>query len=257
MPYAEYARAKIYYEIEGEGTPLVLGHGGGDSLEMWRKAGYADVLKENFKLVLLDFPGHGRSERPESGGGMAGGLVAVLDAIGIEKAHYFGYSAGGTAGFHLAREHQERFSSFVLGGITPYAWPETMVRAVQISIDLYKMLIASPELYLLRMQRLMGRALTQAERDHFLDQDAEGRIAGLSAQINGPFLTDDDLAKITVPCLLYCGDADPFHPGAKEAADHIPQGRFLSLPGLNHISAMTRKDVVLPYLMEFWGDLKE
>jgi pimeloyl-ACP methyl ester carboxylesterase len=255
MPYAEYTGARIYYEIEGSGQPLVLGHGGGDSLEMWRKAGYTDALKENFQLVLLDFPGHGRSERPESGGGMTGAVVAVLDAIGIEKAHYFGYSAGGTAGFHLALEREERFFSFVLGGITPYAWPETMVRAVQISIDLYKMLIASPELYLLRMQRLMGRPLTSAEREHFLNQDAEGRIAGLSAQIEGPFLTNEDLAKIKVPCLLYCGEEDPFHPGAKEAADHILQGRFLSLPGLNHISAMTRKEAVLPYLMEFWGDL--
>jgi pimeloyl-ACP methyl ester carboxylesterase len=255
MPYANNQGGRIYYEVEGQGPPLILGHGGGDSLEMWRRSGYTDELKNNFQLVLFDFPGHGRSERPDEKykqrTAMSDGVVAVLDALEIDKAHYFGYSAGASAGFALALHHPERFNSFILGGMTPYAWPETMVQAVKISIDLYRMLLESPELYLMRMSQMLGRPLTPEDREHFLNQDAESRIAGLSSLIDSPVLTDQDLATISTPCLIYCGDLDPFHPGARLAAEHIPGATFLSLPGLNHITALTRRDLVLPQIIEF------
>lgn len=255
MPYAEKQGIKIYYEVEGQGPPLVLGHGGGDSLDMWRKFGYTDDLKNNYQLVLFDLPGHGQSGRlPEEAkptGGISDGIIGILDVLGIEKAHYFGYSAGAAAGFDLALHHADRFYSVVLGGMTPYAWPEAMVKSVQISIDLYRMLIESPELYLLRMSQMLQRPLTPEDKEHFLNQDAEARIAGLSAMISGPVLTDQDLAQIKTPCLIYCGDQDPFYPGAKEAAGHIPGATFLGLPGLNHITAITQRDLVLSQIMEF------
>jgi len=255
MPYTDNQGAHIYYEVEGQGLPLVLGHGGGDSLEMWRRTGYTDALKNNFQLVLFDFPGHGRSERSDGSGqhqfGSSDAVLAVLDTLRIDKAHYYGYSAGASAGFNLALHHPDRFFSFILGGMTPYAWPETMVKAVKISIELYRMLLESPELYLMRMSQMLGRPLTQDDREHFLNQDAEARIAGLTALISGPVLTDEDLAGISKPCLIYCGELDPFHPGAKSAAEHIPGSTFLSLPGMNHISALAQRDLVLPRIIEF------
>ncbi len=255
MPYTENPGGRIYYEVEGQGLPLVLGHGGGDSLEMWRRTGYTEALKDDFQLVLLDFPGHGRSDRADEEfkqrPGLSDVVVAVLDTLGIDKAHYFGYSAGASAGFALAIHHPERFYNFILGGMTPYTWPETMVKAVKISIELYRMLLESPELYLMRMSQMLGRPLTPEDREHFLNQDAEARIAGLTSLIDGPALTDQDLATISTPCLIYCGEQDPFHPGAKQAAEHITGATFLSLPGLNHITALTQKDLVIPQIIEF------
>ena len=267
MPYAINNGVRIYYEVEGQGRPLVLGHGGSDTLEMWRKSGYADALKDEFRLVLFDLRGHGRSDgmplhgNESSGGnqreipdrrtGMSDDVVAILDNLGIDKAYYFGYSAGAKVGYDLALHHGDRFHGFILGGMTPYVWPETMVKAVNISIDLYKMLLAEPEQYLFRMERLLGRPLTPEDREHFLAQDAEARIAGLTALIDGPVLTDRELAQISTPCLVFCGDLDPFHPGALEGARHMSRVRFLSLPGLNHISAIMRNDLVVPYVKEF------
>ena len=69
--------------------------------------------------------------------------------------------------------------------------------------------------------------------------------------ISGPVFTDQDLAQIKAPCLIYCGDQDPFYPGAKEAAGHITGGTFLGLPGLNHITAITQRDLVLSQIIEF------
>jgi len=265
MPYANGDGVRIYYEVEGQGPPLVLGHGGGDSLEMWRRAGYTDALNDAFQLILFDLPGHGKSEKydrtedgnrkPDLKNRSPRGVVAVLDSLGIEKAHYFGYSAGASLGFRLALHHAERFQSFVLGGMTPYAWPETMVKAVDISIDLYKQLLAEPEQYLLRMQRLLGRPLTAEDREHFLNQDAEARIAGLSSLIDSAPMTDGELASISTPCLIFCGELDPFHAGALEAARHMPRVRFVSMPDLDHIGALTRRDLVVPHIKKFIDDV--
>jgi pimeloyl-ACP methyl ester carboxylesterase len=273
MPYAITEGVRIYYEVEGQGVPLVLGHGGSDTLEMWRKSGYTDALKEEFQLILFDFRGHGRSDsRPSqdnhpSGNksheisdhrtGMSDDVVAVLDSLGTDKAHYFGYSAGARVGYDLALHHAERFPSFILGGMTPYAWPETMVKAVNVSIELYRMLLAEPEQYLFRMERLLGRPLTPEDREYFLTQDAEARIAGLTSLIDGPVLTDQELAGISTPCLVFCGELDPFHSGALEGARHMPRVRFLSLPGLNHISAVMRSDLVVPYVKEFLAGIQK
>jgi pimeloyl-ACP methyl ester carboxylesterase len=272
MPYAEAHGFRLYYEVEGQGPPLILGHGGGDSLEMWRKCGYTDALKDDFQLILFDLPGHGRSDGIDPSGDVPSGegqqqstrrnrtqdgVVAILDSLEIYRAHYLGYSAGASLGFSLAIHQAERFRSFVLGGMTPYAWPETMVKAVNISIDLYRLLLAEPQQYLFRMEKMLGRPLTPEDKDHYLNQDAEGRIAGLSALIEGPVLSDEELAGITTPCMVFCGELDPFYAGAREAANHMPRARFLALPGLNHISALVRIDLVIPNVKEFLAQVGE
>jgi len=241
--------------VEGKGPPLVLAHGGSDSLDMWRRWGHTNALKDAFQLILFDFRGHGRSDKPHEvfayGTKIADDVVAILDSLGITKAHYFGYSMGATTGYTLATYHAARFHSFILGGMTPYGWPEAMVKAVNIVIDGYKLLLTDPEAYILRMERLLGRSLTHEDRNEFMAGDTEARIAVLTSLLDGSALTDQDLAGILVPCLVFCGELDPFHCGAEESADHIPQARFLSLTGLNHITAFLRSDLVLPYVKEF------
>ncbi len=61
----------------------------------------------------------------------------------------------------------------------------------------------------------------------------------------------DVLPTIEMPCLLYVGEADEDYPGMKEAANHISNVAFVSLPGLGHIQATQRSDLVLPHVMEF------
>jgi len=87
VPYAQCDDINIYYELEGQGPPLVLGHGGSYTIDMWKDWGYTDLLKDDFQLILLDFRGHGRSDKvtPESASGsrLADDVIAVLDDIGI------------------------------------------------------------------------------------------------------------------------------------------------------------------------------
>jgi pimeloyl-ACP methyl ester carboxylesterase len=72
--------------------------------------------------------------------------------------------------------------------------------------------------------------------------------------IESPGLTDEELGAISRPCLLFCGDSDPFYPGALQAARHMNKARFLSMPGLDHISALMRSDLVVPHVKKFIAD---
>lgn len=54
MPYANNNGIKIYYDVEGEGPPLVLLHGGTDSIETWKEHGYVDALKNEYQVIFRD-----------------------------------------------------------------------------------------------------------------------------------------------------------------------------------------------------------
>ena len=73
VPYAKCDDINIYYETVGQGQPLVLGHGGSYTLDMWKDWGYSHSLINDFQLIMLDFRGHGRSDKvsQESASGSA------------------------------------------------------------------------------------------------------------------------------------------------------------------------------------------
>jgi pimeloyl-ACP methyl ester carboxylesterase len=107
MAYADNRGVRIHYRVEGSGPPLVLQHGFTSSIEDWYEAGYVDALERDYRLILVDARGHGDSDKPQDAEAYplekrVGDVVAVLDALKIEKAHFWGYSAGGWIGFGMA-----------------------------------------------------------------------------------------------------------------------------------------------------------
>jgi len=102
MPYANNNGVKIYYEFEGQGPPLVLAHALGASLNMWRRDKYVDALKNDFQVVLIDFRGYDKSDKPHEASAcsmklLADDVIVMLDEIGIGKSHYFNDTEGGIA----------------------------------------------------------------------------------------------------------------------------------------------------------------
>lgn len=118
-----HERMKIHYMEEGNGEPLILVHTIGQSYYTWRKLFYR--LSENYRVIALDLPGHGYSDRPytfgytiEEYGEM---LCRFMDALGIESAHFLAFSMGCAYVTHLALTHPERVGRMVLlspGGVT-------------------------------------------------------------------------------------------------------------------------------------------
>lgn len=64
MPRVDNEGVSIHYRVEGDGPPVVLGHGITDSSDFWYECGYVEALKPKYRLVLIDFRGHGKSDKP-------------------------------------------------------------------------------------------------------------------------------------------------------------------------------------------------
>ncbi len=254
MPYANNDGVRIYYEVEGQGPPLALAHGGTQNLNLWRGMGLTRALGDTHQLILFDIRGHGRSDKPHEkssyGTKVADDVVGILDDLGIAKAHFMGYSSGALIGFMLAKAYPQRFFSFILGGMSPYGFPEAMVKMTQEAAEPFRLLSSDPDEAARRREKLFGITFTQDQKNAFLANDGEAMVAMLEAQFDVARLTDEDLEVISQPCLVICGELDPFHDGAKKAASHLPNGQFVSLAGLNHMTAFS-PPVVLPHIKEF------
>ncbi len=93
MPYANSAEMHINYPVSGDGPPLVLQHGFMCSAADWVEFGYAAALSPRFRIILIDALGHGDSDKPHDEAAYAmerrvADVVAVLDAVGVERAHF-------------------------------------------------------------------------------------------------------------------------------------------------------------------------
>jgi pimeloyl-ACP methyl ester carboxylesterase len=111
---------RIYYEVQGRGSPLVLSHGTATSSMLWHELGYVEALADR-RLILIDGRGHGRSDKPrqESAYRMdlfVADVLAVLDHLGIERTDFFGYSLGGRLGLALAAAALHRLYALAIGG---------------------------------------------------------------------------------------------------------------------------------------------
>lgn len=121
MPFASNRGQRIHYTLEGTGPLVVLQHGllldGGS----WRKTTIAAALAKCYRVACIDSLGHGRSDKPGDAtfydqAQRAADIVAVLDAIGTERAHVVGHSMGGWLAVGMARFFPHRLSSLVIGG---------------------------------------------------------------------------------------------------------------------------------------------
>lgn len=121
MPYAQSPGAKIHYSVEGSGpeTVLLIMGLGGHATE-WGSV-FPDDLAKRFRVVRMDNRGIGQSESETRGftmSDMARDAVAVLDDLGVTRAHVVGTSMGGMIAQTVALEHAERVSRVVLMATT-------------------------------------------------------------------------------------------------------------------------------------------
>src|SRR5205085_3116511 len=126
MAYANHNGVRIYYRVIGQGPPLVLQHGFTQTLKRWYLCGYVEMLRQHYRLVLIDPRGHGGSDKPHDPSDYVLSLrvadvLAVLDDLNIQKTIFWGYSTGGRVAFGLARAAPERVSALIIGGHAPSA----------------------------------------------------------------------------------------------------------------------------------------
>jgi pimeloyl-ACP methyl ester carboxylesterase len=246
MPYARNGSVRIHYEVEGEGPALVLQHGFSESVTDWYESGYVSALKTDYRLILIDARGHGASEKPHDPDAYVlnrrvGDVVAVLDALEIAQALFWGYSMGGWIGFGIAKYAKERVRALIIGGQHPYARSMGALRhLVQTG------LAQGSEEFVAGMEEMFGPESSE-RKGRLLSADLEAYLA--QAQ-DRPGL-EDILPTMLMPCCLYAGEIDPIYPEVEACSRQMPHATFISLPGLNHCDAYTRSALVLPRVTIF------
>jgi pimeloyl-ACP methyl ester carboxylesterase len=119
--YAEVNGIKMYYEIHGEGEPLVLVHGFLGSGAFWRS--YIEDFAKHYKLIIPDLRCHGRSNSPTSEfthRQAALDVYALLDLLKVKRFRAMGISSGGNVLLHMATQQPERVEAMVLVFATTY-----------------------------------------------------------------------------------------------------------------------------------------
>ena len=114
--FAPLGDVRMYYEVHGEGPPILFLHGGGGSTTSW-PVDYVDGLSRNFRVILAEFRGHGRTADgtgPITYGRLTHDVVGLLDHLRIERAHIVGHSVGAIVGLHLLVDFPDRVDTAAL-----------------------------------------------------------------------------------------------------------------------------------------------
>ncbi|HTS33675.1 MAG TPA: alpha/beta hydrolase [Thermoplasmata archaeon] len=251
MPTAQRNGAEVYYEVRGNGPPLVLVEGLGYGLWMWR--GQSPALEGKFRLLLVDNRGVGRSSPltgPYSMEGFARDVLAVLDAEGVDRATVLGASMGGAIAQALAALAPERVSAMVLacttpGGPTAKPMPPATFAEVTRKVPNE----SEPD----RLRRTMGIAMTpEFPREHAREVDAivADRLASptdptqwmFQALSSATFDACASNARLSVPALITAGTEDRVLPWANSLLLYrmIPHASLALFRGQNHLHLIER-----------------
>ena len=255
MPYGRNSTdgTRVYFEDDGGSGPPVVFHGGlVDSVEAIRSSPIAQSLPANeFRVVFVDHRGVGRSDKPHERAAYAMRLraadaVSVVDALGVERAHFVGTSYGGRLCFGIGEHAPERVLSLVIGGQQPYRMdPDTALGRLITESLAASRASDTMEPFVNALEQWAGAPLPHDKRALWLDNDPAAIEAASAAM-----LAEDDVAvglrSWAFRCLLFVGAADvDFYEGAQRAAREIPNAEFISLADLGHIGAHLQQDQVL------------
>ena len=224
----------LYYELHGEGPPLVLVMGIGYDSSLWTLA-QVPVLSTQFQVILVDNRDAGRSSKarhPYTIADMADDLAGLLDALGIQRTHLLGLSMGGMIALEFALRHGDRLDRLVLAG-TGAAPARSAVDPIQIW-NWVKANDATGEVFggqqfvslfstafLRNHQAVRDTAELLASNPYPMSPDAYGRQADAYRQFDAL----DRLAAITAPTLVVVGEQDLLTPPwiAREVAEANPR----------------------------------
>jgi len=245
--YAEIDGVKLYFEITGEGEPLLLMHGGLGGSEHFSEI--IPLLSGSFQVITVDRRGHGRSwdnTDPYSYASMADEMAAFLDHLQLEAVNMLGFSDGGVVGYHLASTYPKTVKKLVAVGAnfrvdgmtsTTVDWVENRLSPENLSTDLpgiesrYRETNPQPDNY-----------PTFVERSREL-------------WLRDPYLSDQQLKGIQAPVLFVVGEKDAIRiEHVLEMRTLVQGSQMCVIPGASHAVLSEKPQLVLPILMDFLTD---
>jgi len=243
---------QMYYEVSGEGEPLLVLHGAYMNIETM--GGIVARLAETHKVYALEFQGHGRTtdiDRPITYPNLADDVAVFMDKVGIEKADVFAYSMGAAAGLQLAIRHPEKVNKLAAASVAYDAsgWQPAFTAFIpQMTVEMftampmaedYKKLAANPDGFPALVEKLI-----QLEKE--------------------PMAWEADVKALKTPVLIISGDADVNtleHAvamfrllgggGMGDMGQPLPASRLAVLPATSHTAVISQVEALHGFVEAF------
>lgn len=253
--------AKIYWDEQGSGDPLLLIMGLGYPSNAWYRT--RPALSKKYKTIALDNRGVGQSDMPAGPYPiplMASDAAAVLDAAGVERAHVFGISMGGMIAQEFALQYPKQVRSLVLG-CTAAGGP----LAVRAEPEATQMLMARGTMTQEEAaQAALPFIYDPATPKHLIDEDLAirrpwfPRQEAYTAQLQGILAWESysRLGQIATPTLVIHGESDRLVPAGngKLIAENIRGAKLVMLPHASHIFTTDQPEAAQRAVLEFLAE---
>ena len=254
--YSEVNGLKMYYEIYGQGTPIVLVHGGGSTIQTnFEKL--IPLLAKNRKVIAVELQAHGRTSDRSADLTFeqdADDVATLLKNLNIAKADFLGFSNGGTTTLQIAIRHPELVNKIILAsplakrnGVPEWFWG----------------FMAQASLENMPEQLKAGYKEVAADTNGLQvmhDRDAK-------RMVNFKDIPDEKIKSIKAPALIIIGDKDVITPEhAIEMHRQIEKSELAIIPGghgeyIGEITTLTpnfkESDLVVPMIEKFLNKKEE
>jgi pimeloyl-ACP methyl ester carboxylesterase len=219
MPYAKINGAKIYYEIDGKGDPLLLIHGVRGTLRNWEFV--RPFIKKHFQTIMPDLRGHGRSTKLTDVSTVEffkDDMIALLDHLKIKRCLVAGHSLGGFIAQQMALDAPKRLRALILIATAPIVDIEGAMAQIEIGKLAYGLEPKQAVEKLLEFEFFdpekirntpgMLDALIFLAEESVRLANSHGSAQGAAAKFN----IQDRVKEIQVPTLVICGAQDKTFP---------------------------------------------
>lgn len=223
---------QLHYTEQGEGTPLVMLHGNGESSKYF--VHQMACFSKNYRVIAVDTRGHGESPRgdaPFKLNQFAEDLKGLLDQLELKKVILLGFSDGGNIAMLFTLKYQEYVERLILNGAN--LSPKGVKIGVQIPI-------------------MFGYGMTSFFSRFSKGAKAPKELLGL--MVKEPQIQPSELEVITVPTLVIAGEYDMIkREHTEEIASHIPNSKLVFIKG-DHFIANNESAAFNDAVEEFLND---
>lgn len=239
MPKIQSNGINLYYEIHGEGQPLLFIHGLGSSARDWEFQ--VQEFAKSYKVITFDLRGHGQSDKPAGRYTMsmfAADTVGLLKALGVKSPHVVGLSLGGGVAFQMAVDASLPFKSLVIVNSTP----ELIVRTFKDRLMVWQRIAIVNLLGMRKMGEVLSKRLfIKPEQEdirkvfveRWAENDKRAYLNSMRALVG--WSVSARIGSIQCPTLIIGADQDYSPVSVKEAyTAKIPNAQLVIIPDARH-----------------------